>query len=181
MIPHFKKVDLNGIKADFSEDRSHRASLYIPFTERSFNRVLIVVGQNPSYANEIEADKTLRYVEEYVFRNLPEFSAILMLNLYSVIDTRKEKTQDLIREEIDKKVFTLLASLPDIMFVTGMLYKQGAYDFPNRMRQFSRVIRGKNILKIDIESKYPPHPGNSKIVYKNLSHPISQYVFEDLD
>ena len=179
MIPHFEKVDLNGIKADFSEDRSHRASLFIPFSERSCNRVLKVVGQNPSYANEIEADKTLRYVEEYVFRNLPEFSAILMLNLYSVIDTRKEKTQDLIRTDIDEKVFSVLSCSLDILFITGMLQKQGGYDFPDRMQQFSRAVRGKNILKIDIGSMYPPHPGNPKIAYKNFFHPVSRYDFED--
>ena len=57
-ICHFYKVDHNNIEANFTNDELHRSTLTIPFQERPSEFKLCIVGQNPSAANEVEADKT---------------------------------------------------------------------------------------------------------------------------
>ena len=83
-VPHFDKVNKADIKAQFFADRKHRASLYLPFTHRKAEEhVLCVIGQNPSEADENCADKTIRYVEELIYRTRSEYSALMILNLDS--------------------------------------------------------------------------------------------------
>ncbi len=88
-VRHFHKVDSNNIVADFTKDGLHRSSLTVPLLERGNGKTLCVIGQNPSAANIEFADKTVHYVEKYVFQNLPQYSNIIMLNLYSGLIQRK--------------------------------------------------------------------------------------------
>lgn len=180
MIAHFEKVLKEGISAEFTGDRKHRVCLTVPLQKRNQSRVLCVIGQNPSLADENEADKTLRYIEEYVFTRMPDFGTIRMLNLYSKIDTDKVAKTDLCRPDVDQEVERIQAAHNDFLFVTGKASIQGKYDFPKRVKLLSGALLGKNTYKIDIGSSYPPHPGNPKIVYSNFEYCPTAYKFEDV-
>jgi len=90
-----------------------------PFYEKHQNKVLCIIGQNPSNASERQADKTLRYLEQFVFQNLPQYPKILMLNLYSRVDTKKEEVEDLEREEIRQDFLNHLRNNADFLLVFG--------------------------------------------------------------
>ncbi len=180
MIAHFEKVLKERIAAKFTDDKKHRVCLTIPLQERNQSRILCVIGQNPSLADEYEADKTLRYIEEYVFRRMPDFGTINMLNLYSIIDTYKVAKTDLCRPTVDQEVERIRAAHNDFLFVTGKASIQGRYDFPKRVKLLSSELSEKNAYKIDIGSSYPPHPGNPKIVYSNFEFSPAVYNFEDV-
>lgn len=89
LIPHFNKIDTKSIRAQFFAGRQHRASLFLPYVGSPSRRTLCVIGQNPSAADGERADKTIRYLEELIFRKAPEHGALLMLNLCSQVDTKK--------------------------------------------------------------------------------------------
>lgn len=180
MIAHFEKVVNDRIEAVFTNDKEHRACLTVPLQERDQRRVLCVIGQNPSLADECEADKTLRYIEEYVFRKMPDFGVIKMLNVYSKVDTYKEKQIDLVRLAVEREVNRIRSAYTDFLIVTGKPLVQGGYDFPKRMRLLSSKLSGKNIYKINAGSDYPPHPGNPKITYSNFEYDPVAYNFEDI-
>jgi len=168
-VLHFDKVDRENIKVVFTEDRLHRSSLTVPFFERDGEKALCIIGQNPSNANEVHADKTLRYLEQFVFQNLPEYSEIIMLNLYSRIDTKKDEITDLERDETKEKFFDHLEEYSDFLLVFGKSKNEGVYKFPDKATEAIDKLSGKNVFKIDIgaNTSYPPHPGNPEILYRN--------------
>lgn len=180
MIAHFEKVVNDRIEAEFTSDKEHRACLTVPLQERDESQVLCVIGQNPSLADKYEADKTLRYIEEYVFRKMQDFGMIKMLNVYSKVDTYKAKQTDLVRLDVEREVNRILSAHTDYLIVTGKPLVQGGYDFPKRMRLLSSKVSGKNIYKINTGSNYPPHPGNPKITYSNFTYDPAAYNFEDV-
>lgn len=168
-IPHYEKVDTNNIIANFTDDSLHRSSLIIPLLERNTDKVICIIGQNPSNANQEHADKTLRYFENFIFQNLQQYSKIIMLNLYSRVDTQKEFDDDLEREETRKELFTHLKENSDFILAFGASKKDGAYDFYSKFKELKPLLNGKNIYKINIgNTTYPPHPGNPKIFYNNF-------------
>ncbi len=177
VIYHYEKVDVENIVANFTHDRKHRASLFVPCIERNEGEQLCVIGQNPSDADEHHADKTIRYLEQLVFDNMPKYSSMIMLNLYSRIDTKKEEITDLERPET-RKIFTkYLNSCTDILLVCGGTKKDGAYNFDKKLKSIKSLFSGKNLFKIDagLNTIYPPHPGNPKILYNNFNVKFSPY------
>jgi hypothetical protein len=180
-IPHSEKVDINNIIANFTNDLLHRSSLIIPFLERNTNKVICIIGQNPSNANQEHADKTLQYFENFIFQNLPQYSKIIMLNLYSRVDTQKEFTDDLEREETSKELFRYLKENSDFILAFGASKKDGAYDFYAKFEELKPLLNNKNIFKIDIgNTTYPPHPGNPKIFYKNFDLKLTRCTLLDV-
>ncbi len=168
-IQHYKKVDTNNIIANFTDDLLHRSSLIIPFLERDTDKTICIIGQNPSNANQEHADKTLEYFENFVFQNLPQYSKIIILNLYSRVDTQKEFNNDLERDETRKELFQYLEKNSDFLLAFGASKKDGAYNFYSKFEELKPFLNNKNIYKIDIgNTNYPPHPGNPKILYNNF-------------
>lgn len=102
-ICHYYKVDISNIEEDFTSDLNHRSSLTIPFTGRTGCRKLCIIGQNPSKADITSADKTLHYLERYVYEKLPQYSGIIMLNLFSRVDTDKSTTLEPLKFETERK------------------------------------------------------------------------------
>lgn len=170
-IPHYEKVNMGGIKAVFTEDQKHRASLFIPFLGRGDGRCLCVIGQNPSDANEEHADSTLYYLERLVFQSELEYSSLVMLNLFSRIDTNKDEIYDLERPETIEEFNRQLKCSEDVLLVTGAKKKDGGYHFGHKLRLLKPEFLTKNLLKIslDPDTSYPPHPGNPKILYSNYA------------
>jgi hypothetical protein len=174
-IPHFDMVDKSAIKAQFFDDQNHRATLFLPFVGRTSQKTLCVIGQNPSAANELYADKTIRYLEELIYCNRSEYGALLVLNLYSRVDTKKAATNGLHNEHCDRLFDTALREHTDFLLVYGKLKREGSYNFPARARQVLSTIKSQSVWKLDIGTAYPPHPGNSKILYNNLSVTLTTF------
>lgn len=172
-VAHFNMVDRAAIKPEFFDSRAHRATLFLPFIGRTSGKTLCVVGQNPSAADEHVADKTIRYLEELIYRNRPEYSALLMLNLYSRVDTTKSETTQLLHESCTRLFSLALDKNDDFLLVYGKLKNEGAYRFPERAQIVADALKGKRILKLDIGTSYPPHPGNPRILYRNFSIPLA--------
>lgn len=179
-VPHFEKVDLQKIEAVFSDDGLHRSYLRIPLLMRGGDRTVCIIGQNPSYANAAFADKTIRFLERFVFDQLPEFSQILMLNLYSRIDTKKEQIINLQDPECERVLRQAIRDHNDFLMVFGKLRSDGAYRFQERANELRVLFSGKNAYKIDIGSPFAPHPGNPNIRYSNYSLGVTCYDFSDV-
>ncbi len=138
--------------------------------------MICIIGQNPSAANAQHADKTLYYLESYVYHKLPEYSKIIMLNLYSRLDTKKTATTDLLRLECERTFRRTIRTNTDFLIVFGKLTNQKAYKFVKRVKLLKKQMTGKNIYKIDIGASYAPHPGNSAIYYKNYGYGVTSHT-----
>ena len=151
--------------------------LHLPFLDRPSGKTLCVVGQNPSLANADHADQTVHYIERFVFERFPHVSKILMLNLYSRIDTKKDKTATPNDPICDLALRKAIAENNEFLVVFGQLKNQHVYRFRERAAELSTLFAGKIVHKIDIGAPYAPHPGNPKICYSNLSFGITSYEF----
>ncbi|TFZ05660.1 DUF1643 domain-containing protein [Ramlibacter henchirensis] len=175
-VPHFEQVDLERVRAVFVRGRTHRALLKIPFRHRPPASTLCLVGQNPSDAGEEHADKTVRYLERYVHERLPQYGAMLMLNLYTRVDKRKE-FGDVEHPQADRILRCAIRRHQDFLFVFGQLKNEGKYRFPERLRQLQPLFIGKNLLQFDLATDFPPHPGNAKILYSKLDVGLKPFLF----
>ncbi len=178
-IPHYSNVDSSKIRAIFSADKLHRAILKIPLRWRNHGRTICIVGQNPSAANERFADKTVHFLERFVFERLPEYGQILMLNLYSRVDTTK-KCVDPLNHQCDRILQCAIRHNNDFLAVFGALKDEGHYRFPARARELRPLFKEKNLYKLEIGSIFAPHPGNPNICYNNFRVGLTKYDFEDV-
>ena len=84
-IAHDEHVDVRRIRACFSTDCTYRYSLHIPFRgDDQRDRLVAVVLKNPSSANAVHADNTIRRVETYVFQRFPRARELAVLNLFAL-------------------------------------------------------------------------------------------------
>jgi hypothetical protein len=179
-IVHYEQVDLANIRAVFTPDGKHRASLKIPFRGRSDGKTLCVIGQNPSEANEKCADKTVRFIEKYIWNRRPEYGAIVVINLYSRVDTNKVESEAVSDESCEAIFRSTVSSCADFLVVFGKLVNAGPYQFLERAAYVREMLSGRCVYKFSIGSSYAPHPGNRKILYSNLKVELCRYHFEDI-
>ena len=173
-------VDSGRIEAIFADGRRHRAELRIPYQGRKVFNSLCVVGQNPSDADKEFADKTVRYIEELIYKNYPQFSQIVMLNLFSRVDKGKSELNDLLNEQCKHRFENTVNTHENVLFIYGQLKLDGAYNFPQRARDIRRLFDGKKLWKLDIGKKYAPHPRNSAINFQNFEIKMCKYDFCDI-
>lgn len=87
-VAHFNRVNVEGIKAVFSDDMKYRYRLSIPFiNEPSRTKTLTVILKNPSSADAIKADKTVQNVEKVVYKSFTDVGQIEVLNLFALRGT----------------------------------------------------------------------------------------------
>lgn len=175
-VCHFNKVDLPNISEHFTSDGKHRSLLDIPLLNRPDGKTICIIGQNPSEANSKYADKTIHYLERYVYEKMPSYSRIMMLNLYSRLDTDKSATTDLLRFECEWVLRRIVRANTEFLIVFGQLKNQRAYKFPKKEELLKKNMKGKNVYKIDIGSSYAPHPGNKAICYGNYCYGITTHI-----
>jgi hypothetical protein len=177
---HFDKVNDEKIIASFTSDKKHRIYLEIPFINREGNNTLCIIGQNPSDADEKIADDTAYYLERFVFEKLPQYSKIILLNLYSRIDKSKNYSDDLIRDECELKFEEIIKENSDFLIIYGVLENQDSYKFLDRAKILKTKLADKSVYKIDLGNDYAPHPGNPNILYRNYKYNLAKYNFEDI-
>ncbi len=180
-VPHFEAVDLARTRAQFFQDRTHRATLHVPFKGRDGARTLCIIGQNPSAADERESDKTIAFMEQYVHRTLPEYGQILVLNLFSRVDTKKKVALDPLDPECARIFEREVRAHEDFLVIFGKLADQGAYRFHERARQVRGLLAGKHVRKLALGTAYAPHPGNIRIFYRNFDLGLDRYDFADVE
>ena len=88
----FKHIDGVRVSAQFSKDKKYRHRLEIIFQQSSIKgKTVCVVMQNPSYADEKFADKSVQFMEKVVFKKgLPEFRGVrrlIVVNQFAYIET----------------------------------------------------------------------------------------------
>ncbi len=179
-VPHFEYVDLQNVQSRFFDERNHRAFLKIPLLGDRGCRSLCVIGQNPSAADEHEADKTIRFLEELVFRRLVEYRQITILNLYSQVDTTKTADTPALHPECARIFDGIVANESDFLVVFGKLQNHRNYKFQDRAREIEPSLRSKRVFKLDVGTPYAPHPGNPKIIYSNYELGFNPYTFSDV-
>jgi hypothetical protein len=93
------------VVAQFSDDRKlrYRLDVFLP-NHSPVHETACVVMQNPSYACEKIADKSVQFMEKNIFlRGLPELSGVcrlVVVNQFALIQTNNFKTKS---TETDKK------------------------------------------------------------------------------
>jgi len=180
-VPHYEHVDLQNVQSCFFGERTHRAFLRVPFLGERGTRSLCVIGQNPSAADEREADKTIRYLEELIFLGHAEYRRIIVLNLYSQVDTSKTNDAPALHPECAKIFDDIVAEESDFLVIFGKLKNQRGYRFRDRAREIEPLLRSKRVYKLDIGTIYAPHPGNPEITYSNFGLDFSPYTFSDVN
>jgi hypothetical protein len=180
-VPHFENVDIPNIQSLFFEDRGHRAYLRVPLLGERGAESLCVIGQNPSTADEHFADKTIHYLEKLIFFKHNKYRELIILNLYSQVDTNKSKLSNPLHTECGKIFKEIVERESDFLVVYGALTNTKPYYFRDRARDIQSYFQGKSVYKLAIDTPYAPHPGNSKIVYNNFDIGLTPYSFSDVD
>ncbi len=180
-VPHFEHVDLLNVQSCFFDDRSHRAYLKIPFAGDRGTETLCVIGQNPSAADECEADKTIHYLEKLIYLKYFQYRQLIVLNLYSQVDTTKTEQANPLHPKCEELFNCILGEETNFLVVFGKLTNQGQYCFLDRARQVEPLLRSKRVFKLDLGTQYAPHPGNQKIFYNNFNVDLSPHSFADIN
>ena len=101
-IPHSDNVDCENIRACFSQCGEYRYLLTIPYRgECGRLEVVSVILKNPSSADEHRADRSVRRVEDYVYRKFPQCGELRILNLFAYRATYPR----CLRSRIDQRSF----------------------------------------------------------------------------
>lgn len=181
-IKHYEKVDQDKITIEKEKVllEDHRYQLLIPFKNRKRTKTLCVIGQNPSCADDKTADKTICYLEKYVYEKMTDVGQIMMLNLYSLIDTKKVRVEQIDNEKNEKWLLEQIGKHHDFLIVFGQLKNKKAFRFREAAKMLHPVLQGKHLLKIDIGTLYAPHPGNPKLLYSNINVGLNAYEFLDI-
>ena len=179
-VPHFEHVDLPNVQSCFFDDRSHRAYLKIPFSGTRGSETLCVIGQNPSAADEREADKTIHYLEKLIYLRHAQYRHLIVLNLYSQVDTTKTENAHPLHPKCEEIFNRMLDDESNFLVVFGKLTNQGQYCFLDRARQIEPILRSKCVFKLDLGTQYAPHPGNPQIFYNNFNVGLASYSFADI-
>ena len=181
-IEHFDKIDQSNTEVEFSECNRFRKFLKVSYIGRENGKTLCIIGQNPSNANRDIADKTIYFIEKYIYENFEYISTIYFLNLYSRVDTDKSEIENLEHDTFDSFMLNALSDFELFLIIYGVLIDEDYYKFLEKARIIKPLLTDKVLLKFDIEdnSNYAPHPGNPKIIYNNYDLNTKRYFMEDI-
>lgn len=102
-VDHFKQVDVDSIRADFSDDRKYRYTLMMNYIrdllDGERDKTVTVILKNPSSADEKRSDSTIRKVESYVWKKFPDAGR---LNIYNIFAYRATDAIELHRLMLDE-------------------------------------------------------------------------------
>lgn len=119
-------------------------------------------------------------MEKLIYLKHVQYRQLIVLNLYSQVDTKKTKQTNPLHPECEEIFNRMLRDENDFLVVFGKLKNQGQYRFLDRARQIQPLLQSKRVLKLNLGTQYAPHPGNSKILYNNFKADLSSYCFADI-
>ena len=86
-IPHFEMVDISSIEAAFSRDKRYRYQLTMRYNDNLMDsgrkESAAVIMKNPSAADALRADATIRKVETFVYHRFPGVRWLHILNIFA--------------------------------------------------------------------------------------------------
>ena len=147
----FKHIDGVKVFAQFSKDKKYRYKLEIILESKPKNgKTVCVVMQNPSYAGEGVADKSVQFMEKVVFlKGLPEFCNVrrlIVVNQFAYIETNNfEGRPDQVGEKNNLAIESSLKEADIIILGWGSGNKfKDRQDFViNLLKQ----LKGKQLFK----------------------------------
>ena len=128
---NFKHIGGVDVKAQFSEERGLHFRYRLDITLQKApqkGKTVCVVMQNPSCANEQQADKSVKCLEKVIFeQNLPEFKNVhrlIIVNQFALIQTNEFKgSEDVIGEKNDGAICAALAEADIVVLAWGVSNK----------------------------------------------------------
>lgn len=163
---------INGVKvfAQFSKDRKYRYKLEIILLSKPApGRTVCAVMQNPSYAGENVADKSVQFLEKVIFqRGLQEFNEVrrlIIVNQFAYIETNNfEGRPDQIGIENNSTIEAVLNEADTVILAWGSGNKfRDRQDFVIKLL---RQMKGKKLFKTKM------HPSRGR--YDGFIQPISE-------
>lgn len=152
----FEHIQNVNVSAVFSPDRKFRYRLTVEKPGAHAGKTVCVIMQNPSVANEDQADKSVQFLEKLVFEKncyseLQGCSKLVIVNQYAHIQTNDfDGTDDLIGTDNDAHIKKALDESDIIVIAWG-----SANGYAGRQKHILGMIGKK--------------PG--KPVYKSKAHP----------
>ena len=164
----YKHIDGVKVSAQFSKNRKYRHRLEIVLQAKGrLGKTVCVVMQNPSYAGEDVADKSVQFMEKVVFlKGLPEFCNVrrlIVVNQFAYIETNNfEGRPDQIGAKNNIAIESALKEADIIILGWGSGNKfKDRQDFViNLLKQ----LKGKQLFKTKM------HPTRGK--YEGFIQPI---------
>lgn len=160
-IPHFGEVDLASVETVFSEDRKFRYLLTFRYGGSLYastrSKKAVVILKNPSAANKLAADSTIRKVETFIYRHLDDVLEVSILNIFGLratdaIDLNTEfeifGPLGVIGPENDRTIQSVSASADYVIVAWGNRSGINKELYEDRIRQVKNMLNSKETYKI---------------------------------
>ncbi len=153
---------------------------WIEMTKKEgWEKPLIIIGCNPSTANEMQIDRTMEKVSQFCQKK--EYGGYIMLNLYPQINSDVKKLPDSVNEKIHGVNMKIIKNTieenknSDILFAFGGLIKEKDYLYDPCYKGIIEIINKKIEKDINYKEKlkrlsfdgnifeYPLHFGYRRI------------------
>ncbi len=158
----YQHIDGVRVRADFSADRKYRYRLEVTRTDSTGAGLTVcLIMQNPSYASETMADRSVQFVEKIVFLgNRPEFAGVdrlIVVNLYGLIQTRGfVPSAEQSGPRNDAAIEAAIAE-SDIVIMAW-----GSSRFPAERESFVRELLQRHSGKVLLRTKSHPSRGRAE-------------------
>lgn len=183
-VPHFEKIEYDSITADFSSCNTYRYTLNMHYRESAENRdkTVSVVLKNPSSADEKMSDATIRRVETYVYKNIPDAQFLNILNVFAyratdAIDVnsliREKGLQHAVGENNDHHIESLCDRSDVIICAWGSHSQINKKQYDSRIKSVKSLLTSHNnkIWQVQGRAKHYPQHG----LYWSYEYPLIRY------
>ncbi len=198
-VKHHDTVNIESIKADFSDCKTYRYTLSFEFNSddklglypnpKVRTKKLSIILKNPSSADEKKADQTINRVQQYVFEHFKDVKTVTILNLFAFRGTdasdveknRLESNLDYVIGEFNNhKIIENVISSDYLIFAWGgrSAINKKAYD--ERINNLLDLIKQCDLSKKEIyrvndqkgNDEYPFHACYWCNNFKKVSYKI---------
>ncbi len=158
----YRHIEGVSVKADFSADRKYRYRLEVTRTDGAGKgRAVCVIMQNPSYAGETIADRSVQFMEKIVFLgNRPEFAGVdrlIVVNLYGFIQTKGFVPGAEKNDPRNEAALEVAIGESDIVIMAW-----GSSRFLADRESFVRELRKRHPGKVLLQTKSHPSRGREE-------------------
>lgn len=156
-IPHFKEIDINSIKANFSDDKRYRYTLEMHYRpsllRQNPHEHVCVILKNPSSADAKKADATIRKVETYVYKHFVSAAKLSILNIFAIRATDASEVNQLLSQygkafivgpENDNTIQSTIEKADHIICAWGNNSGINASYYQSRINEMKTLISQQN-------------------------------------